>query len=181
MTDSATPTAASGPFQTYVAGLFSTLGSRDPFEVLRGSPTALRHAVAGLTPDQLSRAEAPGKWSARQVVQHLADAELVGGFRFRMMLAHDAPALPGYDQDAWAEQLHYQESDCEAALGDFSALRGANLRLLQRATPTDLERFMVHSERGNESLSYMIRMYAGHDLVHLRQIARIRQAIGAAR
>jgi hypothetical protein len=181
MTESASQTAAAGPFQAYVATLFAALGSRDPFEVLRGTPTALRHAVSGLTPEQLSRAEAPGKWSVREVVQHLADAELVGAFRFRMVLAHDAPSLPGYDQDAWAERLNYREADCEAALGDFASLRGANLRLLGRATPVDLERVMVHSERGNESLQYMIRMYAGHDLVHLRQIARIRQSIGAAR
>jgi hypothetical protein len=115
----------------------------------------------------------------RQVVQHLADAELVGGFRFRMVLAQDAPMLPGYDQETWAERLKYEESDWEAALEDFAALRGANLRLLERATPAEFERVMVHSERGNESLRYMVRMYAGHDLVHLRQIARIRQAAAA--
>jgi hypothetical protein len=181
MTESASQTAAAGPFQAYVANLFAVLGAREPFEVLRGTPTALRHAVSGLSAPQASRAEAPGKWSVRQVVQHLADAELVGGFRFRMMLAHDSPALPGYDQDAWAERLRYQDSDWAAALEDFAALRAANLRLLTEATPADFERCMVHSERGNESLGYMIRMYAGHDLVHLRQIARIRQAAGATK
>lgn len=179
MTDSAAATAAPGPFQAYVATLFEALGSRDPIEVMRGTPTALRHAVAGLSAAQASKPEAPGKWSVRQVVQHLADAELVGGFRFRMVLAHDGPSLPGYDQDAWAAGLDYEQSDYEAALGDFTALRAANLRLLAQAAPADFERYMVHSERGNESLGYMIRMYGGHDLVHLRQIARIRQRTGS--
>jgi uncharacterized damage-inducible protein DinB len=179
MTNSIAPAAAAGPFQAYVANLFAVLGTREPLEVMRGTPAALRHTVSGLSLEQLSRAEAPGKWSVRQVVQHLADAELVGGFRFRMVLAQDAPMLPGYDQETWAERLKYEESDWEAALEDFAALRGANLRLLERATPAEFERVMVHSERGNESLRYMVRMYAGHDLVHLRQIARIRQAAGA--
>ncbi|HKV75642.1 MAG TPA: DinB family protein [Gemmatimonadales bacterium] len=175
-----TPAAAApGPFQAYVATLFQALGDRDPVESMRATPAALRKAVAGLSPSQMGRAEAPGKWSVRQVVQHLADAELVGGFRFRMVLAHDGPPLPGYDQDAWASGLHYEESDWEAAVEDFARLRAANLRLIGRATPADFARHMVHSERGNESLGYMIRMYGGHDLVHLAQIARIRRAVGA--
>ena len=60
--------------------------------------------------------ERPGKWSVRQVVQHLADSDLVGAFRFRMVLAHDAPELPGYDQDVWAQRLGYQESEVSSAL-----------------------------------------------------------------
>jgi hypothetical protein len=181
MTESASQSVPVTPFQACAASLFDALGTREPFEVLRGTPTALRHAASGLSPEQLSRPEGPGKWSVRQVIQHLADAELVGGFRYRMVLAHDGPTLPGYDQDAWAERLHYDQADSAAALGDFVVLRGANLRVLQQATPGELERVMVHSERGNESLRFMIRIYAGHDLVHLRQIGRIRRAIGAAR
>jgi uncharacterized damage-inducible protein DinB len=163
----------------YIAALFAALGSREPFEVLREMPDALRQATAGLSPQQLSTPERAGKWSVRQVVQHLADSELVGGFRFRMILAHDRPSLPGYDQDLWAERLHYQEADLETALGDFTALRSANLRVLERATPADLERALHHEERGDESLGHLLRMHAGHDVVHLRQIARIRAAIGA--
>jgi hypothetical protein len=167
------------PFQAYVATLLDALGSRDPFEVLAGTPEALRLAVAGLTSEQEKRPEAPGKWSSRQALRHLADSELVGAFRFRMILAHDAPELPGYDQDAWAERLHYQEVDTAASLADFAALRAANLRLLRRATPEDLKRVMRHSERGDEALGKMIAMYAGHDLVHLDQVHRIRKAIDA--
>lgn len=172
------PTAVD-PVRAYVATILDALGSREPFEVLRETPFALRHAIAGLSPEQLSAPERGGKWSVRQVVQHLADSELVMAFRFRMVLAHDRPALPGYDQDLWAERLRYQESDPETAIEDFTTLRRANLRLLERATPADRQRTMHHSERGDESLDHLIRMHAGHDLVHLRQIARIRTAIGA--
>ena len=165
--------------RAYIAGILQALGSRDALEVLSEMPATLRRAVAGLTPEQDGTPELPGKWSVRQVVQHLADSELVGGFRFRMVLAHDGPQLPGYDQDLWAERLRYEESDLATALQDFTTLRQANLRLLQRATPEDLRRVSRHAERGEEALGNMIKLYAGHDLVHLRQIARIRQAIGA--
>jgi hypothetical protein len=165
--------------ETYIASLLQALGSRDPLQVLAETPTTLRAAVAGLTRPQDAMPERPGKWSVRQVVQHLADSDLVGAFRFRMVLAHDAPELPGYDQDVWAQRLDYQDSDLPSALHEFSTLRDATVRLLRRATPEDMPRVMRHAERGDESLSHMIRTYAGHDLVHLRQIARIRQAIGA--
>jgi hypothetical protein len=164
----------------YVAAILAALGSRDPMELLAETPTVLRTAVAGLTPEQDGTPERPGKWSVRQVVQHLADSDVVGAFRFRMVLAHEAPELPGYDQDLFAERLRYQEADLATALDDFEFLRNLNLRLLRRATPEDLKRVMRHAERGDEPLAHMIKLYAGHDVVHLRQIARIRQAIGAA-
>jgi uncharacterized damage-inducible protein DinB len=163
----------------YTAGLMNLLGDANPVGVLSETPGAVRAAIADLTMAQQGTPEREGKWSVRQVVQHLADAELVGSFRFRMVLSHDAPELPGYDQDRWAERLHYEESDIHVALGDFARLRDANLRLLRRATPDDFRRVMRHSERGDESLAHMMRMYAGHDILHRNQIARIRRAIGA--
>lgn len=166
--------------QSYVAALVQALGSRDPWEVLAETPAALREATAGLTAEQEATPERPGKWSVRQVAQHLADSELVGAFRYRMVLAHDAPELPGYDQDLWAERLGYQDVNVETALEQFSFLRRLNLRVLRRATPEDMRRVMRHAERGDEPLAQMIKLYAAHDLVHLRQIARIRQAIGGS-
>lgn len=165
--------------QAYVDALLGLLGSREPLEVLESTPDALKEAVAGLTREQDGTPELPGKWSVRQVVQHLADSELVGGFRFRMVLAHDGPQLPGYDQDLWADRLGYEDADLETALGDFIHLRRMNLRLLRRATPDDLQRVMHHAERGDEPLARMLKLYAGHDLLHLRQVKRVRQAIGA--
>jgi DinB superfamily len=163
----------------YTAAILAALGTRDPFEVLRTTPAALRQAVAGVSDATASKPEKPGKWSMRHVVQHLADAELVGAFRFRMIMAHDRPALQGYDQDLWAERLRYGDSDLPGALEQFGALRAANLRLLERTTPEERRRAGIHAERGEESVDHMTRMYAGHDLVHLRQLARIARAVGA--
>ena len=161
----------------YTAAILGALGDRDPLEVLRATPEAVRKAVAGLPAAVVSRPERPGKWSMGQVVQHLADAELVGAFRYRMILAHDRPAIAGYDQDRWAERLRYAESDLEGALTQFTALRAANLRLLGRTTPDERQRVGVHEERGEESVDHTMRMYAGHDLVHLRQLARIARTV----
>lgn len=174
MSDFANPAGnAAIAAQAYTAAILAALGARDPLHVLRETPAALRLTIAGRTSEQLGRPEAPGKWSVRQVIQHLADSELVGGFRFRMVLAHDRPMIQGYDQDRWAERLRYQDTDIETAINDFTTLRQGNLRLLQRATAADRERVLVHAERGEENLAHMIRLYAGHDLVHLRQIVRV--------
>jgi hypothetical protein len=107
------------------------------------------------------------------VLQHLADSELVFGWRLRLVLAQDRPTLTGYDQDRWAGRLHYADGDPLDALERFSILRRSNLRLIERVTPADLERVAVHSERGEESLAHILRLYAGHDVLHLRQLERI--------
>ena len=164
----------------YVASLLEALGSRDPLEVLAETPAALCRAVAGLTAVQDGIPERPGKWAVRHVVRHLADSELVGAYRFRMVLAHESPELPSYDQDLWAEKLAYGDADLATALSEFSAFRHANLRILRGTSASDLGRVMLHRERGAEALGDTMRFFAGHDLVHLRQIARIRQAIGAS-
>ncbi len=164
--------------RAYTAAVLDLLGSKDPIDVLRSTPDALRNAILGLTERELAQPEASGKWSIRHVVRHLADSELVWGYRVRMVLAQDRPTLTGYDQDQWAERLRYEEGPVEMALEEFDVLRRSNLRLIAGASPGDLERVGVHAERGEESVAHMIRLYAGHDLLHLAQLARIRQAIG---
>lgn len=164
----------------YVAAILAALGARDPLEVLRDMPAALEQALAGLSPAELAAPEAPGKWSMCQVVQHLGDSDLVAAFRFRMILAHDRPQLAGYDQDRWVERLHHGDADAEAALAEFSAVRRANVRLLERTAPEERERLGLHAERGPEGLWHLVRLHAGHDIVHLRQLARIRRAAQTA-
>jgi hypothetical protein len=161
----------------YATAVLDLLGSRDPISVLRESPSSAARAVAGLTPAQLRRPEAPGKWSIAQVLRHLADSEVVWGWRMRLILAQDRPPITGYDQDLWADRLHYADADPAESLDAFAVLRRDNLRLLERATPEDLQRVGVHSERGEESAGYLQRLYAGHDLLHLNQIDRIKKTI----
>jgi uncharacterized damage-inducible protein DinB len=161
----------------YTAAVLELLGARNPIEVLQNTVSDLKQFRDGLSTEQVTQPEAPGKWSIRHVLQHLADSELVWGYRLRMVLAHDRPRLTGYDQDLWAKRLGYDEASADQALEDFGVLRLTNLRLLTRASNEDLKRVGVHAERGEESVEHMIRLYAGHDLLHLEQLARIRRAV----
>ena len=167
--------------RAYSTAVVELVGDREPFEVLRKTAGALERAIKGLTARQLAKREAPDKWAIRHVLRHLADSEVVWGWRLRMILAHDRPQITGYDQDLWADRLGYGDADPKESLAEFATLRKGNLRLLKRATPQDLARVGVHSERGEESVGHMLRLYAGHDLLHLRQIARIREVIGGRR
>jgi DinB superfamily len=161
----------------YVTAVLDLLGTRDPLTVIRATPAALASAIEGISTERLHKPERPGKWSINQVLHHLADSDLVWGWRVRLILAHDRPVITGYDQDLWAERLHYNEGNPQEALETFSVLRRANLRLIERAAPQDLKRVGVHAERGEESLAHLQRLYAGHDLLHLQQIERIKNAV----
>ncbi|MGI9077293.1 MAG: DinB family protein [Gemmatimonadaceae bacterium] len=157
----------------YTRRLLEMLGDRDPIEVQSGLLAAVQSAVAGLSDSSLRAPEAPGKWSVMEVVQHLADTELVYGYRMRMILAHHSPAIEGYDQDAWSSALRYNDVPLADALEQMRILRSGNLRLLRGLGEDELDRFGMHSERGRESIRHIVRLIAAHDLVHLRQIGRI--------
>ena len=167
---SSTPT----DIAVYVAALLQLLGDNDPVTILRQTPADLQRFLGTVPAPIVASPEAPGKWSIRDVIQHLADSELVGGFRLRMILAHDRPSLMGYDQDLWANRLRYRDVDVRDGVDQFTSLRRANLRLWQDLSPADLVRVGIHGERGEESLAHMRRLYAGHDLLHLQQLERIR-------
>jgi hypothetical protein len=170
-------TGAAEHAAAYIAAVLELLGDREPTAVLREMPLALPRAVEGLSPQQLGQPERQGRWSIGQILQHLADSEVVSAWRMRLILAQDRPRLTGYDQDLWAERLRYDQADPSAALELFAVLRRANLRLVDGATPADLKRVGVHAERGDESLEHLCRLYAGHDLLHLRQIERVRRVV----
>ena len=89
------------------------------------------------------------------MLQHLADSDLVWGWRVRLILAQDRPTITGYDQDLWAERLRYDEADPAESLETFGVLRRGNLRLIERASPADLARVGVHAERGEESVGQL--------------------------
>ena len=172
------PASGAGEHATaYVAAVLDLVGDRDPLSVMRETIDVLPQAIAGLSPQQLRQPERPGKWSIAQVLQHLADSEIVTAWRIRLILAQDRPPLTGYDQDLWADRLGYADADPRAALDLFTVVRRANLRLHERATPGDLNRVGLHVERGEESIGHLRRLAAGHDLLHRRQIERIRQTV----
>ena len=169
---------ASAAAAGYVRALLDLLGPRNPLEVLGELLPWLDHRLLGVVDATLRRPEKPGKWSVIDVIQHLADSDLVAGFRIRMVLSEDRPVLQGYDQDRWASEFRYREVSLSQALDQLRGLRMANLHLWKHLTPVQLERVGLHSERGSESAGHIIRLMAAHDLVHRRQIDRIFAADG---
>jgi DinB superfamily len=162
--------AASG---AYTRALLEMLGTRDPFDVLEEQVPWLEARLSGIADPVIRRPEAPGKWAVIEVVQHLADTDMVLGFRTRMALSEDRPALQGYDQERWAVTGRYRSAPLNLALNQLRALRTANLWLWRSLSGEELERAGRHSERGEESIIHMVRLGGGHDLVHRRQIDRI--------
>lgn len=127
-------------------------------------------------PDKIGTAlrEAPtGKrhgWTPAEVATHLADTEVVSGWRIRQILAENEPDIQPYDQDKWATALHYGERDVNLALEAFVAARRANVEILRLLAENDWERTYVHEEYGRLTLRQKVRHLSDHDLTHQRQI-----------
>ena len=179
MTFSNPAASAAASAKAYVQALLDLLGDRRPLDVLPELLPWLEGRLRDIPDEVLRRPEAPGKWSVTAVIQHLADSELVFGFRARMILSEDRPALPGFDQDRWASLFRYGEVSCDSALAQLSVLRTANLAALRPLGRAELARVGMHSERGPESLGRLMELMAAHDLVHRRQIERVLGAVGA--
>lgn len=111
-----------------------------------------------------------GGWSPPEVAAHLADVELVDGWRFRQTLAADEPELEPFDQDAWAAALRYGERDVETSLSAYAAQRAVNVELLRGLSDAEWLRRFRHREFGTHPLRVLVRHIADHDIEHLRQI-----------
>jgi uncharacterized damage-inducible protein DinB len=153
------------------------LGDRNPQEVIAATPEHLAAIIQQLGPDSLERSYAPGKWSARQILCHLADCEIAFAFRLRQALAEDHHLIQPFDQEGWAKQ--YTALEAQQALNVFSALRGWNLALLQTVSSTDSAKPVSHPERGEMTFQTLVETMGGHDLNHLKQLQTIVASPGA--
>ncbi len=169
------PVAAPSAYQ---AMLLALLGSDDPLLAQAATLPGLR-AVLSEVPAVIRERPAPAEWSVLEVAGHILDAEIVYSGRYRFTLAHDAPRLPGYDQDRWVDRLRHNEDDPVDLLAQFTALRAANLALWQRTPVAERERVGLHDERGPESYDLSFRLIAGHDRFHLDQARRTLVAVRA--
>jgi len=143
------------------------LDGRPPLPVIAATTARLRELIGALGP-LAHRRPAPGKWSPREIVCHLADCEIVFAFRLRQTLAQPHHVIDPFDQDLWAAT--YGAQSIESAMAVFAALRAWNLALLGVATPADLARPVVHPERGEMTMQTIVETMAGHDLNHLKQV-----------
>ncbi len=132
-------------------------------------------ALIKITPEELDARAAPGKWTARQIVHHLADSEMTAAVRFRLLLAEDRPAIKGYDQDRFADRLHYDRPH-EASLELFRAARASTAELMSCLTEADWLREGTHTEVGRFGLDSWLRIYGPHAHRHADQIRVARGA-----
>jgi hypothetical protein len=124
-----------------------------------------------LGPEKSAVSPAPGKWSAAEIVCHLADCEIAFAFRLRQTLAEDSHVIQPFDQDKWA--VRYWGIPATEAFAAFSALRKWNLTLIAKALPAAASKTVTHPERGTMTFQTIVETMAGHDLNHLAQIKRI--------
>jgi hypothetical protein len=155
----------------------SFLGTHDPIQVIAATPAKLHRIVTELGPQGTELSYAPGKWSAREILCHLADCEVVFAFRLRQALSQDHHVVQPFDQDLWAKNYGaYSASD---ALALFSAARLWNCSLINSLDSEAFDRVVTHPERGTMTFRTMIETMAGHDLNHLGQVEKIAGARAA--
>jgi hypothetical protein len=164
----------------YRRSLLTALGDRDPAIVLAAGPAAARARAIEAGP-LLRVSPEPGEWSVLECLAHLADSEVVTAARLRWIAAEDQPDIVGYDQALWVSEMHQVEEDPDVLLAVFEANRRWNLALWERLPVADRARYGVHRERGPESIDLLVRLQAGHDIVHLAQARRALESAGAGR
>jgi hypothetical protein len=130
-------------------------------------------AVEGATDAELDRRPAPGKWTSREIVHHLADSEMTSAIRLRRLIAEDAPVIQGYDQEEYARRLYY-DRPIQSSLDAFRAARASTADLLDRLTPEQWTRGGTHTESGPYSVERWLQIYADHAHNHADQIRRAR-------
>ncbi|MFZ0640766.1 MAG: DinB family protein [Candidatus Acidiferrales bacterium] len=159
--------------ENYLKRLHGYLGDGDPIATQIATPKRIAKLIHGVPKKKLARRPAPGKWSVTEIIAHLADDELVGGYRIRRILERPSMPIEAFDQDKWAETGKYAKRDVKKSLELFRTLREANLGLLRQIDRAQWEFYGVHAERGEESIRTIARHYACHDINHMKQIERI--------
>jgi len=162
--------------QAYREKMFNLLANRDPLEVLGQTASTLANIVSKHSATVLRSRPFEGKWTPNEIIGHLTDSEWVYGYRLRLILCENDPAILGTQQDLWVAGLRHNEREPSELVEIFGTMRLFNLALWKRTSPEDLKRTGQHNERGPESLGVMLRLLAGHDLSHLEQITRYIQA-----
>src|SRR5262245_7230337 len=158
----------------YKARILSYQSGADFLALLASAPEKLASLIEGLPSEELARRPAPDKWSIQELVAHLADDELVGGYRIRLILSSSGTEIQAFDQDVWSRTGRYDQIAVRTSLEMFRVLRHANLLLLRLLRKEEWDMFGVHAERGVESIRDIAMYYAGHDINHFKQIEAIR-------
>jgi DinB superfamily len=159
--------------QEYIHRILGHLKGQDPLRVQAGTAKKLDRLVHRASSAKLRKRPAPGKWSAGEILAHLADTEIVTGWRMRQILGAPGGPIQAFDQNAWSAAGHYERRDARKSLEQFRVLREANLALIKSLAPEQWKQYGMHEERGEETIEDIVSFVAGHDINHAKQIERI--------
>lgn len=144
------------------------LAGRDPLAVVTATLPRWEALFARIPESVVDEPTAPGKWSVRQIMAHLADCEIVWGWRMRAIYGEPGLTTQPFDQDTWAPV--YKAYSYEDAKATFLAVRRWNIAFLGMLTPEDRQKPTIHPERGPEVLWTIAEIMAGHDVHHLEPL-----------
>src|SRR5713226_1895871 len=153
--------------QQYTQRILGYIEGKQPLRMQAATAKKLGRLIKGVSTAKLRKRPAPEKWSVSEIIAHLADGEIVGGFRMRLILGSPGIPIVAYDQDEWVISGHYDRRDPQKSVEQFRVLREGNLALLKSLKPEQWKHYGMHSERGQESVEHIVRMIAGHDINHL--------------
>jgi hypothetical protein len=159
--------------QKYVDRILGYTKGQKPLKVQAATASALARLVKRVPPSKLRKRPAPEQWSVIEILAHLADSEVVCGWRLRAILGAPGTTIDAYDQNAWNLAGHYATRNASECIDQFRAMRKANLLLLNSLTPEQWSHHGMHAERGKETVEHIVSLIAGHDLNHVQQIERM--------
>lgn len=159
--------------EQYRQRMFSHIDGKEPLKLQAAAAARLAKLLKGVSTAKARKRPAPNKWSIAEIVAHIADTELVSGYRIRAIAGAPGTEIIGFDQDAWVTKLHYDKRDLKKSFEQYRTLREANLTLLKSLTSEQWKSYGKHNERGEETIETIVRMMAGHDINHFQQIEKI--------
>ncbi len=159
--------------EQYMQRISGLAQGKKPLAVQAATAKKIERLIENVPAAKLRKRPAPDKWAVSEILAHMADAEIVGGFRMRMILGAPGTPIVAFDQDAWASSLHYAKRDPRKSLELFRVVREGNLAMLKSLKPEQWRHYGMHSERGKETIERMALMFAGHDINHTSQIEKI--------
>lgn len=159
--------------QQYTRRIVGYMEGRQPLQVQAATAKKLERLIKGVPTAKLRKRPTPDRWSVSEIAAHFADVEVAVGFRMRLILGAPGTPVAAFDQDSWVTSGHYEKRDPRKSVEHFRVAREANLALLKALTPEQWKHCGMHAERGQETIEHIVRLLAGHDINHLRQIEGI--------
>ncbi len=159
--------------EQYTARITGYVKGKDHFNVLSATTKKVGRMLKRATKSSLRKRPGSDRWSVAEILAHLAESELVFGYRLRLVLGANGTPIQAFDQNAWQANARYLHNDPKKAFQLFEILRANNVALLKSIPKEQWDFYGMHQERGKETVSRMVEMFAGHDVNHVKQIESI--------